>query len=296
MVTDGGRSGSRARTGSKGQPAKKKPAAKSGAGRPATPANGKDGLVAGARAPGTTRSKKSAGPKATAPTNVAVAKSGNGSPPEPKGPIGVPASKRALRSQGRETMQKLLDAAMEAFDRRGYHATRVNDVVDIANMSHGTFYLYFSNMSDLVRALTIEVATSATELYGALTQAGTALDGESREHLRQWIGDYSKLWLRYAPLFRSWTDLATVDDSVADRTRRTLSTLTDAMSAQISAAGMADDLSPEVTGLAVLAMLDRFHYLRDFMGQPVDDEALETLTTMVHRALFTPVEPDRGHA
>ena len=224
---------------------------------------------------------------------MAVAKSGNGSPPEPKGPIGVPASKRALRSQGRETMQKLLDAAMVAFDRRGYHATRVNDVVDIANMSHGTFYLYFSNMSDLVRALTIEVATSATELYGALTQAGTALDGESREHLRQWIGDYSKLWLRYAPLFRSWTDLATVDDSVADRTRRTLSTLTDAMSAQISAAGMADDLSPEVTGLAVLAMLDRFHYLRDFMGQPVDDEALETLTTMVHRALFTPVDRAR---
>jgi len=206
--------------------------------------------------------------------------------------MGVPASRRALRSQGRETMQKLLDAAMVAFDRRGYHATRVNDVVDIANMSHGTFYLYFSNMSDLVRALTIEVATSASELQSALTEAGTALDGESRDHLRTWIGDYSKLWLRYAPLFRSWTDLASVDDSVGDRTRRTLATLTDAMSSQISAAGMADDLSPDVTGLAVLAMLDRFHYLRDLMGQPVDDEALDTLTTMVHRALFTPIDRD----
>ena len=65
--------------------------------------------------------------------------------------------------------------------------------------------------------------------------------------------------------------------------------MTDAMSAQIAAAGMAGDLSPEVTGMAVLAMLDRFHYLRDFMGQPVDDETLETLTTMVYRALFTPV-------
>ena len=49
-----------------------------------------------------------------------------------------------------------------------------SDIVDIANMSHGTFYLYFANMSDLVRALTIEAATDASELYGALTEAGTA--------------------------------------------------------------------------------------------------------------------------
>src|ERR1700722_1446378 len=272
MVTDGGPSGSRAREGAKGQAARKKPAGEV-AGRPDsppnTPPNGKRGPAPTARA---ARPKKASVPKPAAVTKAEATVDGDGSRPNPDDPIGVPASKRALRSQGRETMQKPLDAAMVAFDRRGFHATRVNDVVDIANMSHGTFYLYFSNMSDLVRALTIEVATSASELQSALTQAGTALDGQSREHLRQWIGDYSKLWLRYAPLFRSWTDLATVDDSVADRTRRTLATLTDAMSSQISAAGMADDLSPEVTGMAVLAMLDRFHYLRDFMGQPVDDE------------------------
>ncbi len=38
--------------------------------------------------------------------------------------VGAPASKRVLRSQGRRTMRKLLDAAMIAFDKRGYHATR----------------------------------------------------------------------------------------------------------------------------------------------------------------------------
>jgi AcrR family transcriptional regulator len=237
-----------------------------------------------------TTTKKKTAAKAPATPRTAGTRGAKKNPGPGDFPIGGPASKRALRSQGRQTMQKLLDAAMVAFDRRGFHATRVNDVVDIANMSHGTFYLYFDNMSDLVRALTIEVATDASELYGALTQAGTALDGESRDHLRAWIGAYSTLWLRYAPLFRSWTELATVDDSMGSRIRRTLATMTDAMSAQIASAGMAGDLSPDVTGLAVLAMLDRFHYLRDFMGQPVDDEALETLTTMVHRALFTRVE------
>jgi AcrR family transcriptional regulator len=278
MVSNGGRARSKT-------PAKKKPAATRG-GTASLPSNGRKAVSPNAGATSKTVPSERAGRRGL----TGATRAGAGPEPDGEDPIGVPASKRALRSQGRETMQKLLDAAMEAFDRRGYHATRVNDVVDIANMSHGTFYLYFANMTDLVRALTIEVATDASELHGALTQAGTALDGESRDHLRRWIGDYSKLWLRYAPLFRSWTELASVDESMGARIRRTIATLTDAMAAQILAAGQAGDLSPDVTGMAVLAMLDRFHYLRDLMGQPIDDEALETLTTMVYRALFAPVD------
>jgi AcrR family transcriptional regulator len=203
--------------------------------------------------------------------------------------VGVPASKRALRSQGRQTMRNLLDAAMKAFDERGYHGTRVNDVVKIANTSHGTFYLYFSNKEDLIRALTMEAAAEATSLsYDALLEAGISLDGGSWDHLRTWIDSYSSLWLRYAPLFRSWTDLANIDTGVGDQVRRMFSALNAGMASQIAAAHPTGDLDPEVTSMAVLAMLDRFHFMREFMGEPIDDQALDTLTTMVHRALFAP--------
>lgn len=205
---------------------------------------------------------------------------------EPEAPVGEPASKRALRSQGKETMRRLLDAAMEAIDERGYHSTRVKDVVDIANTSHGTFYLYFSNKEDLVRALTIQATSEASRLYGAVSDAGKALDIESWENLRQWIGDYSALWSRYAPLFRSWIDLASVDRAVVDQTRTMVAAHIDAMASSIAAAGPTGDLDPEVAGLAVIAMLDRFHLISEFMGTAVDDSALDTLTTMVHRALF----------
>jgi hypothetical protein len=60
------------------------------------------------------------------------------------------------------------------------------------------------------------------------------------------------------------------------------------MASQIAAAQPSGDLDPEVTSMAVLAMLDRFHFMREFMGTPVDEDALDTLTTMVHRALFAP--------
>ena len=83
--------------------------------------------------------------------------------------VGAPASQRVLRSQGKRTMRRLLDAAMVAFDRRGYHATRVNDIVEIAKTSHGTFYLYFSNKEDLLRALVAEAAADSQKVYDSFS-------------------------------------------------------------------------------------------------------------------------------
>ena len=201
---------------------------------------------------------------------------------------GAPAAKRVLRSQGRRTMRKLLDAAMVAFDRRGYHATRVNDVVEIAKTSHGTFYLYFANKEDLLRALVTEAAAEAQKLYDALSTLPADGGAPKWEDVHGWIRAYSELWTRYAPLFRSWTDLATIDPELIDAIRQTFTVMSGALSNQIGPDSSGHIIDPEAAGMATLAMLDRFHYLREFVGQPIDDVALETMTTMVYRALFDP--------
>ncbi len=200
--------------------------------------------------------------------------------------VGAPASKRVLRSQGRRTMRKLLDAAMVAFDRRGYHATRVNDVVEIAKTSHGTFYLYFSNKEDLLRALVAEASGEAQTLYTALSTLPTQGDAPTWEDVHRWIRAYSELWTRYAPLFRAWTDLAAIDPELLELIRSTFTAMSGALAKQIGPDRSEHIIDPDAAGLATLAMLDRFHYLREFVGQPIDDVALETMTTMVYRALF----------
>src|SRR5277367_4838502 len=143
--------------------------------------------------------------------------------------IGAPASKRVLRSQGRRTMRKLLDAAMVAFDKRGYHATRVNDIVEIAKTSHGTFYLYFSNKEDLLRALVAEAAGEAQTLYDALSTLPAQGDAPRWEDVNGWVRAYSALWIRYAPLFRTWTDLATIDPDLVDVIRGTFTAMSGAL-------------------------------------------------------------------
>jgi AcrR family transcriptional regulator len=202
--------------------------------------------------------------------------------------IGAPASRRILRSQGRRTMRKLLDAAMIAFDNRGYHATRVNDIVDIAKTSHGTFYLYFSNKEDLLRSLVTEAAGEAQTLYDALSALPAEGGAPRWDDVHGWLMAYSELWTRYAPLFRTWTDLATIDPDLVDIIRQTFTAMSGALTRQIGPDSSGHIIDPDAAGMATLAMLDRFHYLREFVGQPIDDVALETMTTMVYRALFDP--------
>src|SRR6476646_9242725 len=90
---------------------------------------------------------------------------------------GTPAAARELRAQGRKTMRKLLDAGMRVFAERGFHAARVDDIVRAARTSHGTFYLYFANKEDLLRALAVECARELDAVAGELGPVGPDEEG-----------------------------------------------------------------------------------------------------------------------
>ena len=200
--------------------------------------------------------------------------------------VGLPASKRVLRSQGRRTMRRLLDAAMICFDERGYYDTRINDVVKIAKTSHGTFYLYFSNKEDLLRALVAEAGIAARHVADTLNRPPTSGDKAQWDDVRGWVALYSDLWVRHAALFRAWTDLARIDPGLTDILRGIFTVMSDALAHQISSEDDDHGIDPQAAAMGVLAMLDRFHDVRKFVRQPVDGVALDTLTTMVYRALF----------
>jgi len=201
---------------------------------------------------------------------------------------GEPASKRALRTQGRKTMRKLLDAAMVVFARRGYHAARVDDIVKVARTSHGTFYLYFSNKEDLLRALVGEAGDVVAALDDALGPVGP--DAAGWQELRAWMERFSQAWQRYAPVLRAWTDLVMSDTELSAQAHVAAGGVARALAARIEGAGPHPGIDANAASEAVVAMVDRFHQLRQFAGEPVDASALDTLTTMVHRALF-----DGGH-
>ncbi len=252
-----------------------KPAASSSVRKPAvSPSVRKPAVSSSGRKPAVSPSVRVAG---RARTRQAVE-------PFALGGTGEPASKRALRKQGRQTMRKLLDAAMVVFARRGYHAARVDDIVKVARTSHGTFYLYFSNKEDLLRALVSEAAEEVAGLDSVLGPVGPGPEGW--QELRTWIDRFSLAWQRYAPVIRAWTDLVMNDSELSDQAHAAASGVSATLVRRIAEAGPPEGIDPVAAAEAVVAMVDRFHYLRQFSGEPVDAQALDTLTTLIHRGLF----------
>lgn len=59
-----------------------------------------------------------------------------------------------LREQRR---RELLDVALAVFSARGYHQTRISDIIEAAGVARGTFYLYFSSKHAIFEALLDDV-------------------------------------------------------------------------------------------------------------------------------------------
>jgi hypothetical protein len=134
--------------------------------------------------------------------------------------------------------------------------------------------------------LVAEAGTDAQYLADALNSPPELGGTPQWEDVRRWVSVYSDLWIRYAALFRAWTDLARIDAALTDVLRLTFTGMSDALARQIASDEADRGIDPQTAAMAVLAMLDRFHYIREFVQQPIDDVALDTLATMVHRALF----------
>lgn len=67
-----------------------------------------------------------------------------------------------------ETRTRILEAAVKVFATKGYHDTKVDDIVSESNTSKGSFYFYFPSKQDIFLALS---DTFADLLEARLTQA-----------------------------------------------------------------------------------------------------------------------------
>jgi len=54
---------------------------------------------------------------------------------------------------GGDKRERILDAAVRVFARKGFHATRVSEVAKAAGVADGTIYLYFESKDELLRSL-----------------------------------------------------------------------------------------------------------------------------------------------
>ncbi len=61
-------------------------------------------------------------------------------------------------AKGEETRERILDAALNVFSNKGYHDTKMDEIVEASDTSKGAIYFYFPNKERLFLALVDQFA------------------------------------------------------------------------------------------------------------------------------------------
>jgi len=105
----------------------------------------------------------------------------------------------ASRSAAQEERRRqILEAAVRAFAKKGYHASRVSDIAEEAGVAYGLVYHYFESKDAVLEAI-------FREMWGMMVGAINAvesLDDSPREQLRKACAIVLRTWRDYPDVVR----------------------------------------------------------------------------------------------
>jgi AcrR family transcriptional regulator len=94
---------------------------------------------------------------------------------------------KRTQEEAAQTRQQLLDAALAVFSRKGYHATRLEDIAEAASVTRGAIYHHFGNKTDLYLTLIQEVSDAFNQVINqAIEQGGDFETIGSRVMVNTW--------------------------------------------------------------------------------------------------------------
>jgi len=195
-----------------------------------------------------------------------------------------------IGSRGARTRSSILEAGLASFVERGYHASSVEDIANHAGVSRATLYQYFQNKEEVFLELMRRSGAHLTQLVKGLTYLGP--DAEGYGCLHQWLGEWTWIFERYAPMFIEWTNI----DTPLGPVRTSVDWFVEFHAEKVGrviADGGYSGADPKAAALLCLSLSKRLNYIRHVYRLSYDDERiLLNLTNALQLFLFpeTPTE------
>ena len=183
---------------------------------------------------------------------------------------------RHLRPRGIATRRRLLDAAGTVLPRRGYHATRVDDVVEEAGCSHGTFYQYFESTDHLFRTLALDAGRHMADLVDSFP---TAPDGPLDEWLRLWFDAYRS----NGGVISAWQEIELADPGVSTMSLELMVVFFDRLGRLVHTRGFGDTA---VDAVALLAIIERVPYTVVVLSDLDEAPAIAAAQHLIERGIL----------
>lgn len=193
-------------------------------------------------------------------------------------------SSPVVGQRGARTRQQLLDAALELFAERGFHATVVDDIARTAGVSRATLYQYFDSREQIVTELLEECGAALMRVVRRVGPLSATAQGF--DNLHWWLGEWSYVYDKYATMFVEWAHIDSPQTPLRPLIRRFVEGYT-AQLAERLRQSQVTGLDPDQISIALVTVIERFNYYRCTQDTGVDDATmLDTLAVCVQRLLF----------
>lgn len=193
----------------------------------------------------------------------------------PADPVGDP---RSLHPRGLIARQRLLDAAGRVLPVRGYHETRVDDIVAEAGLSHGSFYRYFENKDELFGALAFDAAEHMVHLVKEFPE-----DLEDPDALGAWLGRWFDSYRSMGGVLGAWEEIGFEAPAVVARSTEITKVFLERLEAVVRRRGFGDTAVDTIVLLAVIEHGPHSVVVLDRLGEL---EAIATVGHIVRRGIL----------
>jgi AcrR family transcriptional regulator len=160
---------------------------------------------------------------------------------------------RSWTPRGERTAARLRQAAREVFAEHGYANARVEDVVALAGVSHGTFYTYYDNKAAILDAL---VDAAAARLRAVVAERWEGDDVLAV--INQVIDRFVDALAEEGDVIGAWIEAAAHDQHFRDRLRLVRGEYTDTVAAHLAPALVSTGHDPVVAAGALVAMVEGY--------------------------------------
>jgi AcrR family transcriptional regulator len=176
-------------------------------------------------------------------------------------------------SRGERTRARLCEAARAVFAERGYAPTRVEDVVEAAGVSHGTFYTYFDNKAAILDAL---IDATATDLQAVVDDPWDGPDGAAT--IEAVIDRFVAVFAAHGDVMRAWLEASAHEPHFRQRLREVRRGYVQRVAEVLEPVLAPTSHDPGVAAAALVAMVEGYasEGLRD--ASPRRAEVVRTLS------------------
>ncbi|WP_419878628.1 TetR/AcrR family transcriptional regulator [Brevibacillus centrosporus] len=179
--------------------------------------------------------------------------------------------------KGEMSRARLLQAAASEFAAKGYHRTRVSDIVRQAGLTQAAFYLYFESKELLYQELMDRFFKKLWELSDAGRKVTPLKSHEVQSGLKENLLDLFRFFMEMPEL----TTIVLTQAEGEDLHRRLAGIVADNLRRNQEAGHVKANLSVEVTAESIVAMLHRltirFLLTGEKTAEQLADEAVALL-------------------